>query len=147
MTKARTKAAGAVLAGAALMTGLGAGEAMAAASAPSNKSFSASGTTPAGWSGYTNGWITFYERSVNITGTVKSNTTGCVRAEFMVFSRGELTDTEHRTACGRGDGTSRGFNFTSPALQGGAGSVLVRLDAVNEYGEPIGFIASDAIFP
>ncbi|MFI6288358.1 hypothetical protein ACIBCM_27030 [Streptomyces sp. NPDC051018] len=145
MIKARAKAAGAVLAGAALMTGLGTGEAMAATSA-SKQPFSASGTSHSGWSGYTNGSMTFYQRSVNITGTVKSNTTGCVRAEFNVWSGSSITDTQYRTACGRGPGSSKGFNFTSPTLRGGAGSIQVRLDAVTADGRYLEYIDGNYVY-
>ncbi|MFI6284386.1 hypothetical protein ACIBCM_06435 [Streptomyces sp. NPDC051018] len=84
--------------------------------------------------------VTFYQRSVNITGTVKSNTTGCVRAEFKVYSGVHLTDTQYRTACGRGTGSSKGFNFTSPTLRGGASTVVVTLDAVTANGRYLEYI-------
>ncbi|MFF0450888.1 hypothetical protein ACFYT4_31675 [Streptomyces sp. NPDC004609] len=131
MIKVRTKAAGAVLAGAALMTGLGAGEAMAAASAPSEFQVSGSDGVRAG---YSNGSVTFYERSAKITGTVKSHTKGCVRVEFVVFSRGQVMDVQYRTACGLGPGSSKGFNFTSPALKGGVSEVRIDLEAVEASG-------------
>lgn len=61
--------------------------------------------------GYTNGLVNFYNRSVQITGTVKSDTTGCASANFQI-KQGVNWYFETRTACGRGTGSSKGFNFT-----------------------------------
>lgn len=68
--------------------------------------------------GYSNGHLYYYNRSVQVQGTAKSNTTGCVQARFNFYSgnpadlRKPVVPEQTRTACGRGTGTSTDFNFT-----------------------------------
>ncbi|MGJ6970018.1 hypothetical protein ACSDR0_50000 [Streptosporangium sp. G11] len=86
-------------------------------------------------SGY--GTITFYERSVNIRGSVKSHNTGCARASFNVYThppneydhKGERFARETRDACGRGPGSSTDFNFTVEIGRGGAVYVEAGVDS------------------
>ncbi|MEV4334270.1 hypothetical protein AB0K02_27695 [Streptomyces sp. NPDC049597] len=62
--------------------------------------------------GYMEGKVVFYNRSVTITGTVKSHTTGCATASFQIRRGTDEWYQEDRTACGRGPGSSKGFSFT-----------------------------------
>jgi hypothetical protein len=131
--RAKLRASAAVLAAAGFFTALSATE--AAADPNSTREFSVSGAS-GGHSGYSNGYLYFYNRSVGITGSVKSDTTGCVQVVFQVYSHGEETDFQTRTACGRGTGSSTGFNFTSPAnYSGGASEVRVTLAGINSLGQ------------
>ncbi|WP_231655747.1 hypothetical protein [Streptomyces clavuligerus] len=133
MIKARLKASVAALAATVLFTGLSAGEAMAVPN--STKTFSLSGTYQ-GHTGYTEGYLYFYNRSVGITGTVKSNTTGCVQVVIAVHAGGRETDHQTRTACGRGTGTSTGFNYTASAdIPGGADEVEINLAGLDGRGQ------------
>jgi hypothetical protein len=86
--------------------------------------------------GYSQGHIVFYNRTVQISGSVKSNTTGCVQAEFWVTINGG-GNVERRTACGRGVGSSKDFGFTSEAVVGGWEAVTIYLDAVTADGVPL----------
>lgn len=85
--------------------------------------------------GYTNGNVKFYNQSVNVSGTVKSSTTGCVRVTFSVRQWDGTHIGEERTACGRGTGTSKGFSFPIPAeYAGGPTYVWVTLSKVTPAG-------------
>lgn len=86
-----------------------------------------------GAAGYSNGSVTFHNQSVQISGTVKSNTTGCVRVVFQILT-GSWAEGEERTACGRGAGTSKDFGFTTPSVVGGYTEVYVRLVTVTSDG-------------
>ncbi|NUK02697.1 hypothetical protein HRW23_21010 [Streptomyces lunaelactis] len=115
--------------GVALFTAVGAGTAVADPISTGHWDISVAAE------GYTNGNVQFYNRSVNISGTVKSNTTGCVRATFYVPQNDGTHTYAERTACGRGTGTSKGFNFTMSAdYAGGAAYVIVALNKVNADG-------------
>ncbi|NUK05438.1 hypothetical protein HRW23_32580 [Streptomyces lunaelactis] len=124
----------------AFITALGIGTASAAP-----QSFSESSAAH----GYTNGSIEFYNRSVLITGTVKSNTTGCVRVAFTIPNPTPAPDVyETRTACGRGTGTSKGFEFTAPAdFPGGAAWVKVQLGIVGDNGLVSDWVDGDIYYP
>ncbi|MGW2620631.1 hypothetical protein [Streptomyces sp. NPDC001500] len=128
-----TKAAVITAACATLATGLSTGQASAVGEV---QSYQISGSE-----GYSNGNITFFNRSVRVSGTVKSNTTGCVRVSFSgwVSNGGQLASEkgyEERTACGRGTGTSKGFNFTMDVSDshGGFDFVFINLWTVDANG-------------
>ncbi|MGW0553651.1 hypothetical protein ACWDZ6_05530 [Streptomyces sp. NPDC002926] len=81
--------------------------------------------------GYTHGGINFTNQSVQIQGTVKSNNIHCAQVTFFVFYANQVDaiDRQTRTACGRGPGSSRDFNFTVPAPKpGGAERVNIFFD-------------------
>jgi hypothetical protein len=134
----KLKASAAVVAAAGLFTGLSATEAVADPNVTRTYSVRGIHELNGYHSGYSDGYGYFYNRSVGITGTVKSDTTGCVQVEFQVVSHGFTTDWQTRTACGRGPGSSKGFNFTSPAdYPGGAAYVTVRLFGINSDGSRV----------
>ncbi|WP_236245109.1 hypothetical protein [Streptomyces sp. CC210A] len=134
----------AAAAAAVVLTGISAGP--AAATTNSTKTFNVSGSS-VGHSGYSNGYIHFYNRSVGITGKVKSNDSNCVQVIFSVWSHGEQTDFQTRTACGRGPGTETGFNFTSPAnFPGGASDVQVTLAGITGTGQVV-WLAAQSVTP
>lgn len=144
MIRAKLRAATAVLAAAGFFTTLSATEAAAAAN--TTRTFAVGGTSD-GHSGYANGSLNFHNRSVGITGSVKSDTTGCVQVVFQVYAGGNETDYQTRTACGRGTGTSKGFSFTSPAdYPGGATRVSVTLAGITSLGSLV-WLDSETHYP
>ncbi|MFD5426567.1 hypothetical protein [Streptomyces sp. NPDC127084] len=72
--------------------------------------------------GYTKGSVSFYNQSVGIQGSVKSNTKDCMQVRFNFYKNYPASEKvaaqQTRTACGRGTGTSTDFNFTvDPKVQ------------------------------
>ncbi|MFI9582108.1 hypothetical protein ACIHCQ_09730 [Streptomyces sp. NPDC052236] len=125
MRKAAKSAA--VMAGAtALFATMGTGTANAA-----TDYYLGNNTTEAG---YSFGSIDIFMRSSLITGTVKSNTTGCAQVTFRAPEKPLLEET--RTACGRGTGTSKGFEFTLPTnVDGGASRINIELWTLDSKGD------------
>ncbi|WP_405749776.1 hypothetical protein OHA19_08030 [Streptomyces sp. NBC_00012] len=128
------KAASATAISAALLATLGTGSASAAPIDSGTFNVDVPST------GYTTGTVNFFNRSVQITGSVKSNTTGCASANFQI-RRGSTWYFETRTACGRGPGSSKGFNFTVDFEGAGAADyVYVELWDTNQNsvgGQPV----------
>ncbi|MFJ3601134.1 MULTISPECIES: hypothetical protein [unclassified Streptomyces] len=83
--------------------------------------------------GYSQGTVIFHNRTVQVSGAVKSNTTGCVQVQFQ-GTVSNFAHYERRTACGRGTGSSKDFGFTFPSYVGGYSHVFILLTEVTASG-------------
>lgn len=89
---------------------------------------------PVSWSmsggqGSSYGSVEFFNRSVGVTGDVRSHISGCIQASFQTYPGNAF---ETRTACNY---HTTGFNFTMSAdFPGGATSVTVNLAHINDNG-------------
>ncbi|MGC5346948.1 hypothetical protein PZB75_30250 [Streptomyces sp. AM 4-1-1] len=96
--------------------------------------------------GYSQGTVTFHNRTVQLSGTVKSNTTGCVKVRIQA-NVSSFAHTEERTACGRGTGSSKDFGYTLPSYVGGYTLVSIELTEVTASGAYITILDSTVRYP
>ncbi|MDG9683096.1 hypothetical protein QC334_10155 [Streptomyces sp. DH18] len=119
-----------------------AGASPASAAVPQNYFVGSTGST----GGYSQGTVTFHNRTVQISGAVKSNTTGCVQVEFQ-GTVSNFAHYERRTACGRGTGSSKDFGFTFPSYVGGYSHVVVQLSEVTSTGTHLKMLDTTTRYP
>ncbi|MGW1493875.1 hypothetical protein [Streptomyces sp. NPDC002402] len=83
--------------------------------------------------GWSSGKLNFYQRSLQITGTVQSRFSGCTTVHFSWWDVNKaMRGNDLRTACGTGPGSDKGFTFTGQAnVPGGAERVLVEVTSPN----------------